>query len=93
MANVPFSMRLDENTKKRLKREAKLINRSETYFANMAIEKELRARELKRVAIDEAYAQVEKGDFISSEAMTKWVDSWGSDNELSPPEVDIKNLK
>ena len=91
MANVPFSMRIDENTKKRLKHEAKLINRSETYFANLAIEKELRARELKRAAIDEAYAQAEQGNFISNEAMGAWVDSWGSDDELPPPEVDVKN--
>ena len=93
MANVPFSIRMDETTRERLKREAKQINRSETYFANMAIEKELRARELKRSAIDTAFVQAEQGSFISSEAMGAWVDSWGSDNELSLPEVDIKNTK
>ncbi len=93
MTNVPFSIRMDKSIKERLRREAKLMNRSETYFANMAIEKELNARELKRKAIDEAIACAGQGNFISSEAMGAWVDSWGSDNELSPPELDIKYNK
>jgi predicted transcriptional regulator len=93
MTNVAFSMRIDADTNKRLKYEADNMNRSETYFASMAIGKELNAREFKRAAIDAALAQAEQGDFISSEAMGAWVDSWGSDRELTAPKNDIKAKK
>lgn len=33
--------------------------------------------------------EAEKGIFISEEATTRWVESWGTDNELPPPEPDI----
>lgn len=90
MANVPFSLRLDADIKTRLKQEAELLNRSESFIATTAIKNYLFVREQKRAAIDTAIASADQTDFISSEAMGAWVDSWGTDNELAPPEVDVK---
>jgi predicted transcriptional regulator len=88
MANVPFSLRLDADIKTRLKQEAELLKRSESFVATTAIKNYLSAREQKRNAIDAAIAQAEQGDFISSRAMGAWVDSWGTDNERALPEID-----
>ena len=90
MANVPFSLRLDPDLKTKLKREAELLNRSESFIATTAIKNYLSACEQKRNAIDAAVAQADKGNFISSQAMGAWVDSWGTDNELALPEIDAR---
>lgn len=90
MPNIPFSLRLDADIKAKLKNEAKLLNRSESFIATTAIKNYLSAREQKRHAIDKAVLQADQGDFISREVMGAWVDSWGSDNELALPEVDVK---
>lgn len=37
----------------------------------------------------EAKKDVEKGEFISQEAIKKWLNSLGTENELNPPEPDV----
>jgi predicted transcriptional regulator len=49
----------------------------------------LRRSEAERRLMDERIAEADKGIFISAEAMHRWVESWGTDNELPPPEPDI----
>jgi len=88
MANVPFSIRLDPEIKTKLKQEAKLLNRSESFVVTTAIKNYLLGREQKRNAIDAAVVQADQGHFISSQAMGAWVDSWGIDNEPALPEID-----
>jgi len=39
-----------------------------------------------RVAVAEALADVEAGRMIPHEEMRRWLLSWGTDNELPPPE-------
>jgi predicted transcriptional regulator len=47
------------------------------------------SKPIKAKAIIEAFKEADKGEFISSEAMHKWVNSWGNDDELPAPEIDI----
>jgi predicted transcriptional regulator len=89
MATTPFSVRIDDEIKRQLKREAKHLNRSESFVAATAIKKYLESCSQKRKAIDLAVAEAEQGNFISSEKMNDWVDSWGSENEQSLPTTDI----
>jgi hypothetical protein len=49
----------------------------------------LRRSEAERGLIEERIAEADKGVFISAEAMHRWIESWGTDNELPPPEPDI----
>jgi hypothetical protein len=44
---------------------------------------------LKRDAIRKSLAEADKGVFISGEAMHRWIESWGTANELPPPEPDV----
>ena len=89
MATTPFSLRLDDDMRARLKSEAKQLHRSESSIAAIAIQKYLDACEQKRQAIDLSVTQADKGEFISSQSMNAWVDSWGSDDELPLPAVDV----
>lgn len=49
----------------------------------------IRKRETKKEAIRAALIEAEKGEFISSAEMRRWINSWGTDNELPPPEIDV----
>ena len=89
MTTSSFTLRIDSDLKKRLEQAAKAADRSASYMAAKAIEAMVEARDEKRRAIEAAVIEADKGVFISSKAMHKWMDSWGTDNELSPPEPDI----
>ncbi len=89
MANVPLSLRIDSEIKERIEQEAKILDRSSSYVVVQAITSYLKARNIKREAIAEAIVEADKGVFISQKSMGKWVDSWGTDNALMPPEPDI----
>jgi predicted transcriptional regulator len=89
MASVPFSLRLDPAVKRRLDREARKADRSASYLATKAIEAFLDAREAKRQAIQAALKEAGEGVFVSSEAVASWMDSWGGESELAPPEPDV----
>ncbi|MDQ0396359.1 CopG family ribbon-helix-helix protein [Labrys monachus] len=89
MPTLPFSLRLDPSVRERLDREARRLDRSSSWLATRAIEIFLDARDAKRRAIEAAVAEAENGEFISSEAMGRWMDSWDTDHELPAPEVDI----
>ena len=90
MKTLPFSLRLTADIKTMLKQEAAQMNCSESFVATTAIKNFLLARQHKREAIDVAIQEADKGHFISSQVMGAWVDSWGSENELAPPEIDTK---
>lgn len=49
----------------------------------------LELSEAEQALLKERIAEADRGVFISGEAMTKWVESWGTDNELPPPEPDV----
>jgi len=86
----PISVRLDDATKARLEREAAADDRPVSDLAQMAIAEYLDRRQIKRSLVSEALAQAEADEFISDEAMSAWVNSWGEDDELPVPSPDIK---
>ena len=89
MSTVPFTLRLDEEIKLQLEEEAVADARSASYIAAKAIKQYLDARNLERLAMEEAVQEADKGAFVSSGAMRNWIASWGSDAELSPPAADV----
>lgn len=89
MASSPFSLRLSPELKERLDAVAESEDRSASYVATKAIEAFLDARDAQDEAIREAIAEADTGVFVSSEAVDRWMESWGTDNELPMPEPDI----
>jgi predicted transcriptional regulator len=49
----------------------------------------LDSSEAERRLLKERIAEADKGVFISAEAMHRWVESWGTENELPPPAPDV----
>ena len=84
-----FTLRLDAELKQWLEAEALRQDRSVAWLAKRAIEAMKADADERRQAIREAVAEADKGVFISSEAMHRWMDGWDSDNELPPPEPDV----
>lgn len=84
-----ISVRLGEEMKIALEREAHQQDRSTSYIARKAIEDHIRYSELERKAIAEAVKDADKWEFISWDGMRAWVQSWGTKNELPEPQIDI----
>ena len=49
----------------------------------------LRRSEAERRLLKERIEEADKGVFISAEAMHRWIESWGTEKELPPPEPDV----
>jgi predicted transcriptional regulator len=84
-----FSVRLPHETKRELEEYARATKRSSAFIVKEAVEAHLAERRAYLAAIDEAVREADEGIFVSGEAVTKWLQSWGTDNELPPPEPDI----
>jgi predicted transcriptional regulator len=85
-----LSFRIDDRTKAALDEEASREDRSVSYIAQRAIADYLDRRAFRREQIMAAYALAESEQaFVSDEAMLRWVDSWGGENELPAPEPDV----
>ncbi len=89
MGEVPLSLHVDAKLKEKLESEARRQKVSADDLAERAIENYLDFQERDRAIMRQRMIEAEKGIFISEEAMTRWVESWGTDNELPPPEPDI----
>jgi predicted transcriptional regulator len=89
MGEVPLSLHVDAELKKKLEDEARSQNVSADDLVERAIESYLEIQESEREILRQRIAEADKGVFISGEAMHRWIESWGTENELPPPEPDI----
>ena len=89
MATVPFSFRIEADTKAQLEKEAALVDRSAAYLIQKAVSGYLDGMQAFRHEMKAAIAEADKGVFISEEAMMAWMESWDTDHELPPPEPDV----
>lgn len=88
MGEVPLSLHVKAEVKKKLDDEARSQNVSASDLVERAIESYLEIRESEREILRQRIAEADKGVFISGEAMHRWMESWDTENELSPPEPD-----
>lgn len=89
MASRPFSLRLPDEVSDDLKFLSSTMHRSQSSIASEILSENITEKAYRIRAIQEAKAEAKKGAFASQEAMEKWVESIGSDNELPVPEPDI----
>ena len=84
------SVRLQPEIEDPLENLSKKLDRSKNYLINQAI-KEFLARESlaeqRWVETLDAIDSVKSGKLIDEKEVNDWLDSWGSENELDPPEV------
>ena len=89
MGEVPLSLHVDAGLKKRLDDEARLQKVSADDLVERAIQSYLEVQGSEREILKQRTAEADRGVFISGEAMHRWIESWGTENELPPPEPDI----
>jgi predicted transcriptional regulator len=88
MAATPYTIRLDDDLRKALEREAALEDRPAAQLAVRAIRSMIEGREAKRAAIESALALADEGRFIAEDAMMAWVETWDTDHEAPVPKAD-----
>lgn len=89
MGTAPYSIRLDDELRQSLEREAALEDRPPAQLAVRAIRAMLEAKATKRAALEAALRQADQGRFISAEAMNDWIDTWDTEDEGPAPKADI----
>lgn len=84
------SVRLDSEVEAPLKNLAHKLDRSKNYIINQAIKEYVQRQSMEDSRWEdtlEALNSVKAGNVIDGEDVTKWLESWGADQELSPPKV------
>jgi len=83
--STTLTIRIDEQTKKKLDRLAAAMARSKSYLVSSAINGFIEANEWQIQAIEKAVKSADKGHFVEHEEVVKWVESWGTTDELETP--------
>jgi predicted transcriptional regulator len=91
MGEVPLSLHVSADVKMRLEREAARTQETESEIAGRAIDDYLARRDAVLKMLKDAGAEADKGVFVSSEAVLRWMESWNDDGkpELPFPEPDV----
>ena len=85
MASTTFTIRVNSAVKKRLEKLAKSTGRSRSYLAAEALSEYLDVNEWQIAGVRQAVASLDRGDGVPHNNVKEWVNSWGSENERSPP--------
>ncbi|MEK6528549.1 MAG: CopG family ribbon-helix-helix protein [Nitrospirota bacterium] len=85
--STTLTIRLDEQTKKRLERLAIATARSKSYVVSSAIKDFIEANEWQVQEIKSAVKKADQrdGKFADHEEVTAWLDTWGSKKVKEPP--------
>jgi RHH-type transcriptional regulator, rel operon repressor / antitoxin RelB len=94
MTKTMISARVDEKLNQDLEKLAASSRRSKAFVITEALERYIQHEEWINKKIDDDFNAADaSGEWISHEAMEKWIMSLGTANELSPPEPDIFKAK
>jgi predicted transcriptional regulator len=87
MQAVSYTLRINADLKGKLDAQAALEKRSTAFILQQAAMEYLDKKEAFQNYVTRLETEADKGDFISEEAMSEWVNSWGRANELSMPKA------
>jgi predicted transcriptional regulator len=82
-----LTIRVAENDQERLEALARSTGRSQSSLAEEALSEYLAVNEWQISGIKAAIEDLERGERIEHEAVRRWVESWGSEDELKPPDA------
>lgn len=88
MPKQNVTVRLDPETVKRLDLMGRAMERDRSWLMSYAIERyvEQEAWQVKEIREAVQKVRVGQGRFVPHEDIAAWLDSWGTDNELPPPQ-------
>ncbi len=82
------SIRLQPEIENPLAELARKLDRSKNYLKNQAIKEYISRQTLEEARWEEtleALESVKSGKSVDEKEVNQWLESWGTDNELSPP--------
>lgn len=79
------SIRVDKEMKERLEAVARRQQRSKSFVAASALADYIAMQEAQIAGIEEAIAQLDRGEGIEHEQVRKWISSWDTGSELPKP--------
>ncbi len=80
-----LSIRIDAHTKKRLDALSKRSKRSKSFLAAEAIAAYVESEEWQLGELQTGIAELDAGQNISHDKVSKWLNSWGKSGETKPP--------
>jgi RHH-type rel operon transcriptional repressor/antitoxin RelB len=80
-----LSIRIDSETKQRLDALSKRSKRSKSYLAAEAIAAYIESEEWQLGELQAGIAELDSGQQISHEKVSKWLESWGKPGETKAP--------
>lgn len=80
-----LSIRIDAETKSRLDALAKRSKRSKSFLAAEAITAFVESEEWQLEEIKKGIKQLDAGQVVSHEKVSKWLKSWGKPSETKSP--------
>ena len=80
-----LSIRIDSATKQRLEALAQRSRRSKSFLAAEAIASYVEAEEWQIGEIQAGLAELDSGEVLSHERVSKWLTSWGKKAESKAP--------
>lgn len=90
MPSTTFTVRVDQDVKKRLEKLARSTGRSRSFLAAEALNEYLDVNEWQVAGIKQAVASLDRGKGISHDEIKSWVESWGRKRERSAPKRSAK---
>lgn len=85
MPSATFTVRVDQDVKKRLEKLAKRTGRTRSYLAAEAIGEYLELNEWQVAGIRQAVKSLDGGEGISHQAVKDWIGSWDREDERPAP--------
>ena len=85
MATQTLSIRIDTTTKERLDELSKRSRRSKSFLAAEAIAAYVESEEWQLGEIHAGIAELDAGQEVSHEKVSKWLKSWGRPGRTKPP--------
>jgi predicted transcriptional regulator len=85
---VPLAFRVNIPTRELLERLSQTTHRTKAFLLDNAVRSYLDANEWQISATQQALdkANSPQATFADHESVAAWLDSWGSENELEPPQ-------
>ena len=80
-----LSIRVDASTKKRLDALSKRSKRSKSFLAAEAIAAYVESEEWQLGELQAGMAELDSGQEVSHEKVSKWLKSWGKPSETKAP--------
>lgn len=80
-----LSIRIDAGTKKRLDALSKRLKRSKSFLAAEAIAAYVESEDWQLGELQAGIAELDSGQEVSHEKVSKWLKSWGKPGETKAP--------